>query len=257
MKRVTNRKVGSALVRDPIAGWGGGVRVCSALAVWLGLLAPAGAQSVGEGWFGLESFSGTGADRGVDIAYWDDPNSNDDWIYVCGYVTEGSATRLAVWRYNAEADGGAQGWVDRAIFPRPEDVSTVSGATQATAITVHPVSGDVYVTGFTPIETTNWPTFGSDYNYLTLKFTKDLEPSGTWQPGTGNINGWRIYDGPDGGLADKAVDIVVDGDTEGDGPYVYVTGWSDDSTTDKDIMTLKYDQQGDLSPTRSRTVRTR
>jgi uncharacterized delta-60 repeat protein len=82
-------------------------------------------------------------------------------------------------------------------------------------------SGNVYITGYTKENI-------SDYNYITRKYS----PTGTllWSTQYNNITA---------NLSDKASHILID-----DLNNVYVTGTSDASAADEDIVTLKYNSVG-------------
>jgi uncharacterized delta-60 repeat protein len=81
-------------------------------------------------------------------------------------------------------------------------------------------SGNVYVTGYSKGSTT-------DYDYATIKYSP-----------TGKQLWAKRYNGPGNGT-DGASDIAVDGSGN-----VYVTGWSEGSTTDLDYATIKYSPTG-------------
>jgi hypothetical protein len=81
--------------------------------------------------------------------------------------------------------------------------------------------GDIYVTGMS----TGW---GTDYDYLTLKYCSDG-------------GAWRTYDGPAGSY-DQGRALAVDGSGN-----VYVTGYSIGSGTDYDYATIKYLPNGDTA----------
>jgi len=108
---------------------------------------------------------------------------------------------------------GNQLWVARYDGP------TSSGDDDAWAMAVDG-SGNVYVTGDSEGENTNW-------DYATIKYDSD-----------GNQLWVARYDGP-ASYTDITYALAVDGSGN-----VYVTGYSDGGNTDADYATVKYDSDG-------------
>ena len=192
-------------------------------------------------------------DAAVAVAAWEDTDEGRRWFYTAGWVTENDGSgnphkRLAVFKYDEEVDNYAQQpdppgpgynlWEARAFFPPGE--WSPHGQHAATAMAVD-ADGNVYVTGYTTLEE-NGGTGGTDLNYITIKYDKNLAPvwSGT---GWGNaVNGARGYDHSSHG-DDEAVSIAVaHGPDVGE---VLVTGTSSNGE-DKDILTLRYNSDGSL-----------
>lgn len=131
------------------------------------------------------------------------------------YVTGSSGNPyLLTWDYMTvkyDPDGSEQ-WVVRYNGPAGEDDEPRGIAVDA--------SGNVYVTGGSLDSV-------SGMDFATIKYGPD-----------GELRWIRRYNGPAGGL-DEANAIVLDG-TGG----VYVTGYSQGTTTDMDYATVKYDMDG-------------
>jgi hypothetical protein len=155
------------------------------------------------------------------VARYDGPASDKDWaldltldkagnVYVTGWsVGNNSKTDCATVKYSTEGD---QLWCARYDGP-------VGGFDEAYGIATD-YAGNVYVIGWSLGN-------GTNADCLTIKYDGD-----------GNQVWAARYNGPEGG-EDKSYTLVVDGWAN-----VYVTGSSQGDGTEKDIVTLKYDTDG-------------
>ena len=158
-----------------------------------------------EDWNRRYSGSGNGIDEAYDICY--DPEGN---IIVTGTSFEnGTGYNYITVKYDSS---GNEQWT--AIYNDPTNGNDV-----ATAIAIDP-NGYIYVTGYGQYAT--YP-----YDYITVKY----DFAGTFE--------WAVnYDGTSAST-DVASDIVVN--SEG---FPYVTGWSRQTSTRMDMLTIRYDYNG-------------
>ncbi|MCC6661922.1 MAG: hypothetical protein IT437_13665 [Phycisphaerales bacterium] len=203
-------------------------------------------------------------DKAVAVAYWydDQPGTANDrgWMFTAGYVTQNDAegyphTRLAVFKYPADVNntatatdppGPSYGQAEAFAYYPPGGSWTPVGQHAATAMAVDELTGDVYVTGYTTLEENG--DNGTDANYIIVKYDKDLGDAWTGT-GWGSVATARGYDGtasnPDGD--DRAVSIAFVPGTFDTNGTVLVTGASAGASTGDDIVTLRYDGDGNPS----------
>jgi uncharacterized delta-60 repeat protein len=138
---------------------------------------------------------------------------NSGNVYVTGLSQEGGTpTDYATVKYDAN---GNQQWVQRYDAPGDRDDNANSIAVDG--------QGNVYVTG------ESWGT-GSLYDCATIKYN------------TAGVQQWvQLYNGPGNG-SDYGNSVAVD--AQGG---VYVTGWSAQSGTNFDYVTIKYSQPTSVS----------
>jgi uncharacterized delta-60 repeat protein len=147
----------------------------------------------------------SGQDRATAIAV--DSEGN---VYATGYsYNSGNNTDYATIKYNSD---GIEQWVS--LYN-----GSGNSGDMATAIMVDDF-GNVYVTG------ESWGT-GTEYDYATIKYSSN------------GVEQWVArYNGPGNGY-DQPTAIAVD-----DFDYVYVTGSSSSTGTEKDYTTIKYNSAG-------------
>ncbi len=194
-----------------------------------------------EQWTAREFLPGVnGTDVGVDLLHWTDPVTEKNWVYVTGYHTTASgATVFATYKYQADWPGPTRPPVQAvAFYPDP---AIAVGQHRASALSVDPLTGDIYVTG---------QSTGGEGNadYVTIKYDKNLDAAGglpfqPWASQGGEPVGVRRYDGPAQGH-DRAVDVMF---TPGPYPAVFVTGTSWGGTSGNDIVSVRYDTAGNLA----------
>ena len=165
---------------------------------------PQSAAAQTERWTAREFQTGVfGQDNAVDVAFWKD--GNDEWVYMTGYhTTDSGATVFATHKYAAD-DTGVATWASRAFYPPVP--ATATGTNRAVAITVDPVSGDVYVTG----ESSD-PNGLEGFDYVIIKYDKFLVPDADWII-AGHSGAVVRWDNPTFGGAtshDRPVDIVFE-----------------------------------------------
>ena len=223
------------------------------LAAVLGALASGVVQGQSLGFYSREQGASIARDdKAVAVAYWEDTSQNpvQKWVYTAGYVTQNDGsgnphTRLAVFKYNADnsnwpppQDPPGPGYnmheTTVGYFP-PGGAWTPSGQHAATAMAVDPITGDIVVTGYTTMESNG--SDGSDRNYITIKYTKNLAAVWTGTGWGGVTNGARGYDFNGGD--DTAVSVAV----EPEYGNVIVTGTSSNGSNN-DITTLRYNASG-------------
>jgi uncharacterized delta-60 repeat protein len=164
-----------------------------------------------EQWVAVLSGTVGDDDEGHDIVV-----DDSGFVYVTGftYSSPTSADWMTI-KYDANGDTV---WTAR--YNAPD-----SSADQATALALDDL-GNVYVTGYTNTSP-EW------FDYLTIKYNA-----------AGELQWMATYDGSANNADDKAYDI------EYHGGYIYVTGESEDSTSESDYLTIKYDSMGDTVWTR-------
>lgn len=217
--------------------WSGGSRVravfgLAAMYVFCVAASPAAAQ-VTLTWIERDFIPNeVGHDKTQDIVHWEDPFSNDKFVYVTGYMrTTDGVTVIATIKFEADLVVGTQE-VARAYYPPIPGEAT--GTHRGVAIDVDPVSGDIYVAAETLDENSI-----NGYDYAVLKYNKNLVPHSSWPAIAPDPVGFRRYDGPAHG-DDRPVDIVVVADPDFDHTSVAVTGTSDGGASGQDVMSLLY-----------------
>ncbi len=226
-----------------------GLAAIAAIAV-LGAVTAIPTTDPTEEWVAEEDWpNGDGTDHGAEVAFWTDTSvyPNVKYAYVVGTIEVANldppAKVLAVYKYEVEPDEFEPGEY-AAVAYFPPDPNEAEGTTEGVGIIVDEFNDAIYVTGYTTYEPDGDP--GDDYNYVTIKFDRNLSPSAhedPWEDDGSGYDGVRIYDGPVSGT-DKAVDVGLDL-FEGD---VFVTGTSAGNGTGRDIASLRYvGTTGDLS----------
>jgi hypothetical protein len=183
------------------------IKKLTLLVVMLLVSMPVFAETVDTAWVRRYNGPGTDYDEAYVIAVDDSGN-----VYVAGYSYNSVTSEDYVTiKYYPDGDTA---WVRTYNGPG-------NGDDEANAITVDD-SENVYVTGYSTGSATG-------YDYATIKYL----PNGD--------TAWvRRYNGPGNDRDDDARAIAVD-----DSGYVYVTGLSDSSSTDRDYATIKYYPNGD------------
>ncbi len=125
-------------------------------------------------WYDREYQAGVfGVDDAVDIAYWRDQETGEEWVYVAGYHTlANGATVFATSRYAPSHTGPGEN--DPLIVHYPLLNTNPTGTNRAVAIEVD-YEGNVYVTG----ESTD-PTGADGQDIVIIKYDKNLDPDGDW-----------------------------------------------------------------------------
>lgn len=175
-------------------------------------------------------FPNTGADQGVAMAaYLDSP---DSYIFVTGWGTNhGGGTHIVTYKYDADNGDLLHGPV---YFP-PATALWSETIHKPTSIVVDPDNGDVYIAGYSE-------NGEGDFDYILLKYSKNLVPDGDWSAVSPDPAGVRRYDGGEGD--DKAVGVglvIRDGEHPEPStvPLVVITGTSRGSSND-DVVTIAY-----------------
>ncbi len=132
-------------------------------------------------------------------------------IYVTGQSIASNYDYLTI-KYNTN---GAQQWTARYN-------GDGNGVDNPLALAVDRL-GNCYITGY------SWGSGTADYDYLTIKYT------------TAGTREWVARYNGDGNDNDLAYSLTVD-----EMGYVCVTGYSTGLTTNNDVATLRYDQNGNL-----------
>ncbi len=156
-----------------------------------------------------DAFGGSSDNQPADVAI--DPRSGNVYVTIASALPDsaGNADYLTL----AYSRGGSLLWQARYDGPSSTDDGPV-------AVAVDPTSGTVYVTGFSGL---NRP------DYATIAYSP-----------TGRQLWVARYDGPAGGLADRAQALTVDAATG----TVYVTGDSVGGNGDRDLATVAYSRTG-------------
>ncbi|MCC7301604.1 MAG: SBBP repeat-containing protein [Bacteroidia bacterium] len=162
-------------------------------------------------WIRLYSFTGANIDK-ARAMYIDNTNN----IYVTGLSTgSGSGLDYATLKYDAAGT---------ALWGTPHRYNgTGNNDDEATALTVDNLTGNVYITGYSR------NTVIIDYDIATIM----VNSSGTQQ--------WAMRYGGTAAELDRGNDIVVDA-----AGNCYVGGKAKNSTTNEDLVVLKYDNAGAL-----------
>ncbi|MBX7131828.1 MAG: SBBP repeat-containing protein [Fimbriimonadaceae bacterium] len=156
-------------------------------------------------WIARYGYAGAGDDGGSDLIL--DPAGN---VYVTGASPRTANDEILLLKYNP---AGIEQWVKRYV-------GSSGGVDSGRVLTVHPATGDIFLSGYS-LKT------GQGYDFLTLRYN----PAGTllWS---------NRYDGPAHGF-DVPESITVDAATN-----CYVAGTSTGTTTGYDYAIVKYNPTG-------------
>jgi uncharacterized delta-60 repeat protein len=139
------------------------------------------------------------------------------YSYVTGYCSELFGNNdVVVIKYDLEGD---------TVWARSYD-GTAHSNDEGTGICVDSY-GNVYIVGSTQ-------SSGRHYDVTILKYTPE-----------GSLEWAKLYYSFDGYREDKGLDIAID--AEG---YIYVTGYTSDGDSKQDMVTIKYDSDGNVIWTR-------
>jgi len=141
-------------------------------------------------------------------------DSDNNSLTVIGSTFTNVTNKVDFWTLNLDAGTGNLNWSD--IYNGTDSDDDIANAVAIDGL------GNTYITGRSK-------GVGTNFDYVTIKYTN-----------TGSREWVRRFDIPGNGL-DNPVDIKIRNNIE-----IYVTGYSFNSSTNNDYLTIRYDENGDV-----------